>query len=225
VVDLSGSVIPDVGKFRDDIRTIGKMLRPDDRVRLVSFGADVVELSPMQAAAVPLPVEKIQAGGTTSMNDGVLYGLAWPGEANRRHLVVVFTDGADTSSTLDLESVPIVASRANAVMHLVLSQAHNVVAGAGVQISQETLDTLARRLPQAASRAALIDAAVRTGGEAHQLNDAVKAFRQVLDDFRQSYVLYYTPAGIPRAGWHDITVKVPKSDKFTVRARKGYFGG
>jgi hypothetical protein len=33
--------------------------------------------------------------------------------------------------------------------------------------------------------------------------------------------------GVPRAGWHDISVKVvaPGGNKYTVRARQSYFGG
>jgi hypothetical protein len=56
--------------------------------------------------------------------------------------------------------------------------------------------------------------------------DAVGAFRRLFEDFRQSYVLRYTLAGVPSPGWHDITVRVvsKNSQRYTVRARRGYYG-
>jgi hypothetical protein len=212
VVDLSGSVVPDIGRFKNDVRKIGAMLRPDDRIRLVTFAAVITEVVPMQPASLPLPVDDLKGGGSTMLNDGVLYGLAWPADADRCHLVVVFTDGLDTSSTLDELSLPLVASRTNAVLHVALSNEHEFPMGMGTPL-----------LSGVASRNALIEAARQTGGDVHELGEVMKAFQQVLDDFRHSYVLYYTPQGVAHAGWHDIAVRVTRPGAFTVRARKGYF--
>ena len=48
------------------------------------------------------------------------------------------------------------------------------------------------------------------------------AFRSVLSAFRSTYVLYYTPRGTDRAGYHRLEVKV-KRDNTRVQARRGYF--
>jgi hypothetical protein len=53
----------------------------------------------------------------------------------------------------------------------------------------------------------------------------VKTFKRVLDDFRQSYVLRYSPAGVVSRGWHRVRVEVPAQPSYTIRARSGYFGG
>jgi VWFA-related protein len=50
------------------------------------------------------------------------------------------------------------------------------------------------------------------------------AFRTVLNDFRNAYVLYFTPQGVERQGYHQIEVKVKREDA-QVLARRGYFGG
>lgn len=216
VVDLSGSVVPDIKSFRDDVRKIGTRLRPADRIRLVSFSTTIEELAPMQPASMPLPVDELKSGGATRLNDAVLYGLAWPEHTGRRHLVVVFTDGEDTSSVLDEASLPAVASRSNALLHLVLTSPHNPAS-----MSLAFAPFVGPNLT--ASRDALIDAARQSGGDVHRLGDAVKAFDQILEDFRRSYVIYYTPSGVERSGWHDISVRVVKPGAFAVRARKGYF--
>ena len=49
-----------------------------------------------------------------------------------------------------------------------------------------------------------------------------EAFLRAIQDFRSSYVLRYTPEGVAPAEWHEIKVKVLKSGRHTVRARKGY---
>ena len=58
------------------------------------------------------------------------------------------------------------------------------------------------------------------------LGRAAGDFKQIFDDFRASYVLRYTPAGVSREGWHDLNVKVraPDTSKMTIRARRGYWG-
>jgi VWFA-related protein len=216
VIDISGSAADAIGRVKSDVQKIVTMLRPIDRVRLVTFAQDVHEVFPMQAPSAHLSLDKMKADGGTSLNDALLYALAWPAAADRRHLVVVCTDGEDTTSVLDDDTVPAAASRADAVLHAVLFKSS---VPAVVRHFQSTPP------PPKASRATLVEAASRTGGEAHQLDDAVAAFRQIFDDFRRGYVLRYTLRDVKRQGWHDISVRVtrPGSERYTIHARKGYF--
>ena len=54
---------------------------------------------------------------------------------------------------------------------------------------------------------------------------AFQGFKRAFDDFRSSYLLRYTPRDVSPEGWHDLEVKLLRPGRFTVRARKGYFGG
>jgi hypothetical protein len=74
----------------------------------------------------------------------------------------------------------------------------------------------------------LAEAAERTGGRVHAPifgGSLVRMFEQVFDDFRTSYILRYTPAGVRPDGWHDLKVEVPSQPRATIRARRGYIGG
>ena len=51
-----------------------------------------------------------------------------------------------------------------------------------------------------------------------------RSFKAIFDDFRQSYMLRYSPTGVDEKGWHAIAVEVPGVKGATVRARQGYFG-
>ncbi len=208
VVDLSGSTASTLERFKADITRMAGMLRPTDRVRLIRFADDVRQIVPMQSAAEPLPLDDLRSGQSTSLNDALFVALARPAELNRRHLIVVFTDAEDTWSAIENASLPAIAGRADAVLHVVLSTYDRATDPAVMT-----------------SRQALRLAADATGGDVRHLRDAVSAFRQVLDEFRTSYVLRYRPQGVTREGWHELNVQVTRAGTHTVRARRGYFGG
>ena len=77
------------------------------------------------------------------------------------------------------------------------------------------------------NRRVLQEAVARNGGALYEKPAGTRLpalFRQVLDDFRTSYVLSYTPRGVTSKGWHEVAVRT-KNSRYTVRARKGYDGG
>jgi hypothetical protein len=66
-----------------------------------------------------------------------------------------------------------------------------------------------------------------TGGRLITLGasgDIGPSFLKAIEEFRQSYVLRYQPAGVARPGWHALTVTVRGPKKYDVRARRGYDG-
>jgi VWFA-related protein len=218
LVDTSASTQGVITRFKTAVQQCADLLRPIDRVRLVTVSNRVDELFSMQSPNRHLPVEAMQTGGGTAVNDGVIYAFAWDPGPDRRHLIVAFTDGEDNESALPPDTVVAVASRVDAVMHVVLADAYTPLPPAILAGPQSA---------ELVSRSAIVEAAKRSGGDVHRVTDAVAAFKEVFDDFRGSYTLYYTPRGVQAAGWHDILVAVrtPHSDQFTVRARKGYVGG
>jgi tetratricopeptide (TPR) repeat protein len=72
---------------------------------------------------------------------------------------------------------------------------------------------------------ALERAAERTGGRPGDYrHNALSSLRDLLEEFRRSYVLYFRPSGAADAAWHDLTVSLrgPGAGRYTVRARPGY---
>jgi hypothetical protein len=49
-------------------------------------------------------------------------------------------------------------------------------------------------------------------------------FVGVLEEFRQRYLLSYSPQGVPTGGWHRLEVRVKRRGA-TVKARPGYLAG
>jgi hypothetical protein len=54
--------------------------------------------------------------------------------------------------------------------------------------------------------------------------DLGASFIRELEQFRTSYVLRYSPTGVPAGGWHDVETRLNRQGRYEVRARKGYFG-
>ena len=50
-----------------------------------------------------------------------------------------------------------------------------------------------------------------------------ETFIRVLDEFRNRYLLSYSPEGMPREGWHRLDVRV-KGRRLAVKSRPGYWG-
>jgi VWFA-related protein len=240
LVAVGGSTARDLEAFRSSIDRMRALLRPDDRVRVIGFGTIVRTIVPMQPADAPLPLDALQVTRSSLMTplfDALFYALAWPAPPDRRHLAVVFSDGFDTWSILGADRIGPIADRADGVLHVVISAtpSHLVPENPTVEIRTPSGNTIRSRESTArlqaqndrwrASQGAVFDAAHRTGGAIHRLSDRVAAFEQILETFRSSYVLRYTPRGVDREGWHALDVSIARPGTFTVRARRGYQAG
>lgn len=221
VFDASGSVQDRIGQLRADARAVSAMLKPTDRLRLITFATLVSgELGLLAGGADPA-IDLYEAGGATSFYDALASALivAQPViRVDRRQLVVAFSDGGDTTSFLGATDVKAVATRTDAVLHLFI-----VPGGGGAHPASGWLPYWGGpNVPE------LTAAAVGTGGQIYQdrvLKTMAPAVKKVLDEFRTSYVLRYTATGVALTGWHDVAVRVTKPGTYIVRAKKRYFAG
>ena len=240
-----------IGTTREHVRSLlsadatNKLLRPSDRVRLVIVedhvsGRDIPAGYDLREDAVvrsltqgttrangfsccgPRPGGDDRYGFGVSLADGLFYALAWPVAPDRRHLIVAFTDGFDTASTLELDRLPKLAAHSDAVLHAVFW----ATPGEGSQQvgGLWTSNTAAMR-PAWDASFRVIDATIRqTGGSIHRSSGASTRLADIIANFRTSYILRYTPRGVDSKGWHELQVKVPRRGSLTIRARKGYEG-
>lgn len=232
--EFSQSVIGN--RFASDLAEIAGMLRPVDRLRVIAFAADVRELVPMEAPSALLrrgefvgagsPVEAFTARvgrskesgfdlrhdpqfSGLSLFDALFVALAKPSDVGRRHLIVCFSLAASRDGAiLDGDAVVRLAERSDGLLHV----------GFYNQSARQDSD------PGLYARIAVTAAAKATGGEVHDVRNMVGAFKSIFSEFKESYVLTYTLTGVPAAGWHGISVKIPAHPEYAVRARSGYMG-
>jgi VWFA-related protein len=169
------------------------------------------------AAAADAAFASLSGLGSSAIFDSVAVQLAAPALEGRRHLIVLFTDGEDSSSISDPDTLFDVAKRTTATVDIVL-------ASTAPERSNATPFARASGRPPITVGRMYDQLARETGGRvvATKAGDSLAStFRRTLADFRASYVLYFTPQGVAASGAHAIDVRV-KQDGTEVRARRGY---
>jgi hypothetical protein len=221
-IDTSASFIGRLNDLRADIQDIARLLRANDRFRLLTFGNEVEVTIPWTGGGTPPPTDRLRLGRISSVYDGLAASLLHQPVQDRRHLVIAITDGRDYGSAVSSARLLDMSTRIESVLHLVLMRSlYGTTPRRGPEQAQ-------MRGPDALGSQRLDAVAQQTGGLMHAPSygeaDLVRAFRSVFEDFRSSYVLRYVPAGVPAAGWHDLTVTVPSRPEVEIRARRGYSG-
>lgn len=224
--------------FNDDLAKIASLLRPVDRLSVITFDRDVRATMRMQPPsawkASGLPDLDPSATAVRSaahigrqgragldfnhdprlryhaLSDALLLAMARPAELGRRHLVVAFVIDIDTGSLSLMNLLGPIASRSDALIQIAIWNRRHLfsVYGAEIQFTRREL-------------AAVADA---TGGEVRDADDRVKAFERIFSEFRSRYLLRYTATGVALGGWHTVAVTLPRFPEYTVHARRGYWG-
>jgi VWFA-related protein len=206
LLDLSSSVEgARLERLKSSVRETAALLRPADRLRLISVQHVLREVFPFQPGGTPTNVEALTARGGTALFDGLTAALVRAVDPERRPLIIAYTDGQDTISALSPEVTGEIAGYSDAVINVVVP---------------------ATKDPRAAAAGlnALTTLAARTGGQLFLIDTAAPitpSFVRAIEEFRTSYVLRYVPAGVAPRGWHELAVDVP-GRTYEVRARRGY---
>lgn len=220
-LDTSGSTSGKLDEMKRDVQAIVKLLRPGDRFRLLTIGDSVYEAVPWVNAGTAITVDLEPVGGISLIHDALMLAMLHPTDLGRRHLVVGMTDRQDCGSVIPSALLLELAGRSESVVHLV--DYH----GGGGDSRYRVRDCSPRAHGNGVS--VVDEAARRTGGELREQGwfrraaSLVGAFETIFNDFRQSYVLRYSPTGVPARGWHAIAVTVPARKDLTIRARQGYY--
>ena len=225
--DTSGSVAGD--RLRSLVQagqSLLDRLRPDDRVALVSFATRVRLLAPLTPSRQQIQgaFATLAAQGATSLRDAAFAALALRDADPVRTLVLIFSDGADTASWLGSSAVIEAAKRTDAVVYAVaIAEQRNAYA---ISAKSGTSGIVQRTVITVEEAGKFLDHLTEeTGGRvmfANSNKDLRATFTQTLAEFRDRYVLSYTPTCVSPTGWHRLDVKLKgKSGKVT--ARRGYF--
>jgi VWFA-related protein len=219
LLDVSASV---TGAALDDLRRALRQLRADlgpaDRLRLLTFNMRVRRIVDFAdpPPAVDAALASLDGAGSSAIFDTLAVALTTPVERGRRQLVVLFSDGQDSSSITDAETLLDVARRSAPTVAVVLAsparQRPASLLRSASKLGSATVGDLADQI------------ASDTGGYVVTIspeNSLASTFRRVLDQFRSTYVLYFTPQGVERQGSHTLEVRL-KRPRGEVHARRGY---
>jgi VWFA-related protein len=204
-LDTSGSVAGEpLGHLRSAGRALLGRLQAGDQAALVTFSHEVTLREPLtrDLDRVGHALESVEPRGETAVLDATYSAMMLGEQDIGRDLLIIFSDGLDTSSWLTARQVLDAARRADVVVYAV------AVRGTDRPVFLRELTGL-------------------TGGslvEVDSTRHLSAAFLQVFDEFRSRYLIHYSPRGVATSGWHELKVSV-KSRRLTVKARAGYMGG
>jgi len=244
MLDLSSSVDGQMlARLTAAVRDTAALLRPEDRIRLVTISQVLREIFSLRAGDQPMPLDRLAAEGATSLYDGLSASMMRPSPPGRRQLIVAFTDGRDSTSIVDETTAYEIARMTDAVVDVVVPVGVAKTA-TGAPTLNPTNVPMGRPMADVPVVTGPADRSIQAGSVADVppiLNTLVgptagqvvalgptdsvsRVFRRVMEDFRASYVLQYVPRGVSAPGWHEVSVSLKKKGKFDVRARKGYAG-
>lgn len=240
VLDVSGSVSGQTfERLAAGARASVRALRAGDRGAVLTFSNRLTLRSPLtdEAASIERALERAHPSGSTALYDAAFLSLLVAGEPGRRTLVLLYTDGIDTSSWLRGEDLAKLAARSDAVIYAIAPEdgrrGRLLMPGANLQLGPEQEGTVLPSRPQRVNgrrglpvaRNVLSTLTDQTGGRvlvARSERDLERMFSEIVGETRQRYLMRYYPEGVPHSGWHQIDVRL-KGRRGKIQARKGYF--
>jgi len=216
LIDNSGSTAKDL---KYELESVNRFLRalfaegnPKDALALYSFNYEVRKLTHFTRnhATLERALHGLKSEAGTSLYDAIWLASEELENRDGRKVILVVTDGGDTTSTKDFHAALKAAQLADAVIYSILVMPITNDAGRNIG-GEHALTTLGQR----------------TGGRvfAPSLGAGVdKAFTDILKELRTQYLLGYYPKNVPLTSdpFHKLEIKAP--DDLRVSARNGYYG-
>jgi Ca-activated chloride channel homolog len=215
LIDASGSTLKDV---RYETTSIGKFFKalikegnPKDMAALYSFNYDVHLLHAFTRNLNQLvdQLGRIKPTAGTSLYDAVHFAGHDLQGREGRHVMVIVSDGGDTTSYYKYHDALEAAQKADAVIYGIIV----------VPISNDAGRNIG-------GEHTLVQFGQNTGGRVFYptFADLDKAFGEILLDLRTQYMLGYYPKDLPKDApiFHKVQVNVKRPD-LRVATRSGYY--
>nr|UXE45407.1 hypothetical protein Hi04_10k_c4773_00022 [uncultured bacterium] len=213
VLDVSGSMESTLAFTQGAVIKFLQSLPDAVDVTFIDFASEVrgARYAQTDLPALVEDIRHLRADGGTALYDAISVYLDGASEQEGRKVMVLYTDGADTDSSLSLKKL---------MKQLKASDATVYAIGAfGDRLSSA-------QMPQRAELAKISEA---TGGTAffpNSVQDLDRIYEQVLREVRAQYTIGYVSTNERTDGaWRKVDIRITRVDGkgLHVRARKGYY--
>ncbi len=195
---------------------IRSIVRPLDRLSVFQISENTDQLTGFSSDVKSLErgIDNLHAGAGTSLYDAIFLGAEALLTKKGRKVIVLITDGGDTTSQTDYANALRRAQEAEAIIYSIIIVP--VTADAGRNLGGEH---------------ALIQLSRDTGGKyyyAESISQLDQAFQQVSDELRTQYLIAYYPSRrFSDSSFRHIQIELashaPPAAAWLVRHRAGYF--
>lgn len=199
-------------------------MRPLDEGRLMAFSDRLMHGTPYTSFPEILTagLGNVRADGGTALNDHLYLALSQLESRQGRRVVLILSDGVDSHSVLNAADVLAAARRSQALIYWLRLPYKD---GGGDEIPR--LSTVWRNADDYEREIRLFESTVLESGGRITLLTSIDmiddAFRGILGELRDQYVLGYYPAAARQDGrWREVDVRTLRRG-IELRARGGYF--
>jgi Ca-activated chloride channel family protein len=217
LIDTSGSTNKDLHYETDSVEKFVKALlkdgNPEDMVSLYSFNHEVTLQADFsrKVSRVQSALGRLKAEAGTSLYDAVYLAGRQMEKRDGRHVMIIVTDGGDTTSKADFQAALRAAQFSESIVYPILVTP--ILGEPGRNLGGE------RVLAQLASN---------TGGRVFEpaaANQLDRNFEEILRDLRTQYLLAFRPENLPPnlPEFHPIRVEVSRPE-LRISTRSGYYG-
>ncbi len=219
LIDASGStaisLTQEVASVKTFLRSLLRDGNPDDAAALYSFNYETIQLAAFTRRQDRLEngLKRLKGEAGTSVYDAIHFAAHDLRTRDGRKVIVIITDGGDTTSSYTFRDALQAAHRAEAVIYPIVVKPISSDAGRNVG-GENALTSLAQGTGGRVLEAAL--------GESLD-----QAFSTILAELRTQYLLAYYPRNLPAGGpaFHPVRVQVDAAPrKLQVYTRSGYYG-
>jgi Ca-activated chloride channel family protein len=189
-------------------------LRPSDEVRVTAFndGVDVLQETTSDRGLLRAAIDRVSVTGSTALYNALYVTLKnLPASADRsplrRRVIVLVSDGEDTSSLVWEEQVLELVRGREATIHVIAL----------------------RRESDASNRSArlLRLLAAESGGEVHypaSIRELDSVYSRISEELRSQYTIgYISSQAVSDARWRQIELRVKGRKDLQLRHRMGYY--
>ncbi|HEU0175623.1 MAG TPA: VWA domain-containing protein [Blastocatellia bacterium] len=203
-----------------------RVIRPQDRAAVFSVSTDVVVLQEL-TNKIPLLVDatrQLRAQGATSLYDAIYLAADYLKYAQGRRVIVIVSDGGDTTSNKGLLEALAQAQKSDSVIFAVFTGNPWPSENLRDLAAERALEALTRETGGELFKQRLPDGR-RPGEESDEasLRELDRTFADLADRLRTQYVLGFYSTNEKRDGsFRKLDVRIKKTN-YVARARTGYY--
>lgn len=207
LLDTTGSMTNSFPIVRNAILRLMDELRESDWVAVYTFSTSVELIHDFShdVAASKQAVLRTRAGGRTALYDSISRVAGDAAERKGKKAVVVFTDGEDNASVLNIQNVVERARKAGVPLYMVAQ---------GDALRKPELFKQLQRL------------ADLTGGKAYAAKDSSVVpviFHDISEELQHTYLLAYPAPATKDDAWRSIQLSISGLAHYKIHAKEGYF--
>lgn len=226
LLDASTSMAgPKLEAAMQGVRSFAGGMQPLDEARVAVFSDRLLHATPFVTASTLITsgMGEVAARGGTAVNDHLYLAAKALEERQGRRVVLLLSDGMDSHSVLDIEDVHAQLRRSQALVYWMrLEEARHEAIEHDPRVHysawrdgkgyRRQIDTLDRLVADSGGRTMIVSSV-----------EAIEpAFRDILRELRDQYVLSYYPTNsVGDGSWHEVDVRAHRRG-VDVRTCRGY---